>query len=129
MAKGQGLDLTVRSTEPGYFSAIQIPLLKGRIFTSDEHLDRAHVAVLNQAAVNLCFPGEDPIGKHVNATALGKTFEIVGVVGDTRWSISEPVRPAIYGPIYGSGYSGATVVERSTRDVETLAIPVQKLIG
>ena len=128
MPKGQGLDLMVRSADPGYFSAIQIPLLKGRIFTSDERLERANVAILNQAAAKLCFPGEDPIGKHINPTSMNKTLEIVGVVGDTRWLISEPVRPAIYFPIYG-GNGGATVVVRSTRDVETLAIPVQKIIG
>ena len=129
MPKGEGLDLMVRGADPGYFSAIQIPLLKGRIFTSDERLDRAHVVVINRAAAQLCFPGEDPIGKHLRSGAMDENYEIVGVVGDTRWTIAEPVKPTLYWPIYGNGYSVATVVIRSTHNVESLALPVQKLIG
>ena len=60
---------------------------------------------------------------------MGQAYEVVGVVGDTRWSISQPMRPTFYWPLYGNGYSVATIVIRSERDVETLAVPVQKIIG
>jgi putative ABC transport system permease protein len=118
-----------RGADPGYFSAIQIPLVRGRIFTSDERLERAHVVVISQSAADLCFPGEPPIGRHLKVGISGEIFEVIGVVGDTRWLISQPVHPTLYWPIYGNDYSGATIVIRSTRDVETLAVPVQKLIG
>jgi predicted permease len=126
---GKGFDLMVRGAEPGYFSAIQIPLLRGRIFTLDERLERAHVTVLSQSAAQLCFPGEDPIGRHLKIIVTGEVYEIVGVVGDTRWLISQPIHPTLYWPIYGNDYSGATIVIRSSREAETLALPVQKLIG
>jgi putative ABC transport system permease protein len=129
LPKGVGFDVMVRGAEPGYFSAIQIPLLHGRIFTADERLERAHVVVISQSAAQLCFPGEDPIGKHLNNSSRGGTFEVVGVVGDTRWDIMQPVRPTLYWPIYGNDYSAATIVIRSMRDVGTLALPVQKVIG
>jgi len=132
MPKGQGLDIMLRGADPGYFSAIGIRLLKGRYYTLDERLERAHVVVLTQSAVKLCFPGnEDPIGRHlrVGTGTDGPSYEIVGVVSDTRWTISEPVHPTLYWPIYGNDYSGATVVVRSTRNVESLAVPVQKVIG
>jgi predicted permease len=129
LPKGEGFGLMVRGAEPGYFAAIQIPLVHGRIFTSDERLTRAHVALISQSAAQLCFPGEDPIGRHLNDSSVGEVYEVVGVVGDTRWSISQPVHPTIYKPIYGNDYSVATIVIRSARNVETLAMPVQKLIG
>ena len=129
LPKGEELDLMTRGADPGYFSAIQIPLVRGRIFTSDERLERAHVVVISQSAAQLCFPGEDPIGKHLKVSALNQVFEVVGVVGDTRWSVSQPMRPTFYLPLYGNGYSNATIVIRSERDVETLAVPVQKIIG
>ena len=129
LPKGEGLDLMVRGAEPGYFAAIQIPLVHGRIFTSGERLTRAHVALISQSAAQLCFPGEDPIGRHLNDSAAGEVYEVVGVVGDARWSISQPVHPTLYKPIYGNDYSVATIVIRSARNVETLAMPVQKLIG
>jgi ABC-type antimicrobial peptide transport system, permease component len=86
--------------------------------------------VISQSTAQLAFPGEDPIGKHLKVgSAPGEIYEIVGVVGDARWVISQPVRPTIYWPLYGGHRSGATIVVRSTRDVEMLALPVQKIIG
>ena len=128
LPKGEGLDLMVRGTEPGYFHAIQIPLLQGRIFTADERLEHAHVVVLSQSAAKLCFPDEDPIGRHLKIRT-GDVYEVIGVVGDTRWRVSQPVNPTLYWPIYGNDYSVATVVIRSSQDVETFAMPVQKIIS
>jgi putative ABC transport system permease protein len=126
---GEGLDLMVRGAEPGYFSAIQIPLLRGRFFKPDERLQRAHVVIINQSAAQLCFPGEDPIGKHLKSHIMGEVYEVVGVVGDTRWHISQPAKPTLYWPIYGNDYSVSTIVIRSTQNVEAFALPVQKVIG
>jgi putative ABC transport system permease protein len=66
--RSQVPDLMVRGAEPGYFAAIRLPLIRGRIFTSDERLERAHVVVISQSAARLLFPKEDPIGKHVRPT-------------------------------------------------------------
>ncbi len=129
-AKGQSTDMMVRGAEPGYFAAIGMPLLRGRIFTTDERLERAHVAVISQAAVRAFFPNnEDPIGKHLTSDFSGETVEVVGVVGDTRWYASELPQPTLFWPIYGNDYSVATIVIRSTSDVESFALPVQKIIG
>jgi predicted permease len=130
MPKDQGLDLMTRGAEPGYFAAIQIPLVHGRIFTQSERLDRANVVILDQSAATLCFPGgEDPIGKHLYDEVTRQTHEVVGVVGNTRWAIAQPVHPTMYRPLYNNDYSVGTITVRSTRDVEKLALPVQKLIG
>ncbi|HMG87817.1 MAG TPA: ABC transporter permease [Terracidiphilus sp.] len=129
LPKGKGLDLQMRGADPGYFAAIQIPLVRGRIFTTDERLKRANVAVISQRAADICFPGEDPIGRHLKIDFDGRVAEVVGVVGDTLWSVSEPPMPTLYVPIYGNGYSGATIVLRSSPNVEALAMPVQKVLG
>ncbi len=126
---GELPDLQVRGAEPGYFAAIQLPLVRGRIFTSEERLARDHVAVISQSAAQLLFRGEDPLGKHLKQSLGGDVYEVIGVVGDTRWDVTQPPMPTAYWPIYGNGYSGATIVVRSTRDVEALALPVQKIVG
>jgi predicted permease len=133
LPKGQGFDIMMRGADPGYFAAIQIPLLRGRTFTANERLERAGVAVLSQSAAQAMFPGEDPIGKHVHvdtamATQTG-TFEVIGVAGDTRWDVSEPIRPTVYWPIYGNDYSVATLVIRSTQNPEVLALPAERVIA
>ena len=51
------------------------------------------------------------------------------MVGDVRWSIAQPPMPTLYWPLYGNGYSVATIVIRSPHDVESLAVPVQKVLG
>ena len=122
-------DLQVRGAEPGYFSAIQIPLLHGRIFTLDERLQRAKVAVISRSGAQILFPGEDPIGRHLRSEEGGDVYEVVGVVGDTRWDIAQPIMPTVYWPIYGNDYSFATIVIRSSHDVESLALPVQRVIS
>ena len=122
-------DMMIRGAEPGYFAAIGIPLLHGRIFTTDERLERAHVAVISQAAAHAFFPNEDPIGKHLRSTFGEGEAEVVGVVGDTRWYASERPQPTLYWPIYGNDYSVATIVVRAPRDVESLAMPMEKIIG
>jgi predicted permease len=122
-------DIMVRGAEPGYFSAIGIPLLRGRIFTLDERLDHANVVVVSKTAAQILFHGEDPIGKHLRAESGPETWQVVGVVGDTRWTVSLPPVATLYWPIYGNNYSVATIVVRAPHNVESLALPVQKVIG
>ena len=128
-SKDQAVDMMVRGADPGYFQAIGIPLQRGRIFRSDERLKRDHVVVLSESAAKQAFPNEDPIGKHVRIEMTGELFEVVGVVGNTRYQISEPIKPTLYWPIFGNGYSNATIIVRSAHDVDTLALPIQKIIG
>ena len=127
--KGEVPDIMVRGAEPGYFAAIQIPLLRGRIFTQAERLDHAHVVVISQLVAQRLFPGEDPIGKHLKDQDYEGAYEIIGEVGDTRWTVTEPMAPTLYWPIYGNYYNAAAIVVRSAHDVESLALPIQKVIG
>ncbi len=122
---GQGLDLNIRGADPGYFSAVGLPLLRGRVFRTDERLDHAHVMLISQSAAKEYFPGEDPVGKHMKVLSSGDTNEVIGVVGDVRWEVAEPVRPTSYYPLYGQGFNEATLVVRSSHNVESLALPLE----
>ena len=141
LPKGKGLDFMIRGADPGYFSAIRLPLLRGRVFTSDEKLERAHVVVISNNAAQQYFPGEDPIGKHLMAddgdgptfltakSGSDPTYEVIGVAGDVRWNINQPSLPTLYWPIFGNDYSFATIVVRAPHNVESLAIPVEKVVA
>jgi putative ABC transport system permease protein len=123
------VDLHTRAADPGYFAAAQISLLRGRIFTSDERLARGNVAVISQQAAHQLFPNEDPIGKHLRFNFNHRVFEIVGVVADTRWDIHEQPKATIYEPLYGNDFNGATIFVRSSHNVESLAMPIENIIG
>ena len=129
LAVGKGLDFMLRGADPGYFSAIGLPILQGRVFRQDERLERANVVLISRGAAQQYFPGEDPIGKHIKEVSGNWVWEVIGVVGDVRWNIAEPPLPTLYWPIYGNGYTSTTVVVRAQHDVESLAVPVQKIVG
>ena len=82
-------------TTPGYFDALGMPLLAGRDF-GNEVADGPRVAVVNKAFADRLFPGENPIGQHVNGGNW--TYEIIGVVGNAKSrTIGEDTRPFFTG--------------------------------
>lgn len=129
LPKGQGLDFMLRGADPGYFSAIHIPLIKGRIFRTDERLSRSKVVVISRGAAKEFFPGEDPIGKHLKTIDGDDEWQVIGVVGDVRWNIAQPPNATLYWPIYGSWYNFATIVVRAPHNVDSLAVPIQKIVA
>ena len=127
LPKGQGLDFMLRGADPGYFAAIGLPILRGRIFNADERGKRANVVLISRGAAQQYFSGEDPIGKLLKTIDEGGVWTVIGVVGDVRWNVAQPPNPTLYWPIYGNGYSFGTIVVRAPNDVESLAVPIQKI--
>jgi len=77
---------------------MKIPLIEGRDFRADE----TGVAVVNREFAREYFPGGDPLGKWFDAEPggeWGRHFQIVGVVGDTRYrTVRDPILPVAYIP-------------------------------
>jgi putative ABC transport system permease protein len=79
-----GTDLRVIAGD--YFSALGIPLLRGRAFDARDHADAPPVFVINEELARLHFAGEDPVGKRLGIPWIGEDIsgEIIGVVGSVR---------------------------------------------
>jgi ABC-type antimicrobial peptide transport system permease subunit len=58
-----------------------------------------------------------------------KEYEIVGVVGDTKYWVSEPVRPMMYFPIYSGEARSTYVVVRAQQEAASMASPIQEVIA
>ena len=63
-----------------------------------------------------------------------QSFEIIGVVGDTRSRARPASLPVMYFPIYTPLYGGevpnfATLAVRSNHDVVKLALPIQRIFA
>ena len=99
----QDLPVPYDAVTPGFFQALQIPLLRGRMLADTDTERTPRVALVNEAFVRRFFPGQDGVGKHFtfgNPADAGFTWTtIVGVVADTRrGGYDSPVWAEVYFP-------------------------------
>ncbi len=85
---GKGLTLWQMTVSPEFFDTLQIPVIRGRNLDVRDTLPKAPaVAVINESAARQFFAGEDPLGKRFgNSLEQSGDIEIVGIVGDTKYS-------------------------------------------
>ena len=101
---------------PGYFTALRIPLLKGRDFSARDDAAAPSVLVVNQAFARKFFPGQDVIGKRIQPGAGRPPAmrEIVGVVGDAKQAVlGTDADPIFYVPFKQLPWGIGTVVLRT----------------
>jgi predicted permease len=126
-------DAIFRTADPGYFTAMQIPLISGRFFTDQERLTRDHYVIISKKFADQFFSGDNPIGKHINVAWNNRpeNYEIVGVVGDTLHKVTQPAKAMMYFPILsGIRRTGsATIVVRTAQDPLLLSIPIQQQVA
>lgn len=92
-----------RGITPGYFSAMQIPLLQGRGFTDGDQPGKPLVAVVNQVFVRNYFYGSNALGHRIRSAPGNPWVTIVGVVGDVQHMGLESAVPAqVYYPFWQS---------------------------
>ena len=94
---------------PEYFDVLGMTLLRGRLFADQDIEDTPSIAVINQAAARMYWPGkagkgEDPVGKRVivrSRVAKPGWTTIVGVIADARTeSLADASIPQMYFDIY-----------------------------
>ena len=124
---GQSQYALFRTADPGYFAALGIPFLRGETFAASQRLDRAMKVIINDSLARQYFPGEDPVGKHLLARGE-KSYEIVGVAGDTRYLINKSPEPMMYFPLYEGTENDGTLAIRSTAEVSQFALPIQRIV-
>ena len=127
-------DALVRAADPGYFSAMQIPLLQGRFFSVDERLSNYHFILISKKFADQFFAGKNPLGQYVRALWSGKpeNYQIVGVVGDTLYDVSQPVKATMYFPLLAgipNQTSDATLMVHTAGDPLAMSTPIQKVVA
>jgi putative ABC transport system permease protein len=73
--------------DSGYFSAVGVPIVRGRNFTSQDVEESTPVAIVNEWAAAHWWAGRDPIGTQLRIDTLpgrGTVVTIVGVVRDNK---------------------------------------------
>ena len=110
----------VYRVEPGYLTAMGIPLKQGRFFTSQDDERSPNVVVIDEVLSRKYFVAENPIGKQIHLGGDGPPLQIIGVVGhvkqwDIGWDDRESLQAQLYLPFraMGGAVSGVRVVARS----------------
>jgi predicted permease len=84
----------------GFFQASGIPLIRGRMFNTQDGPDAPHVALITQTLARNRWPHSDPVGQQIffgNMDGIMKPLTIVGVVGDIRAEgLDQPSTPVIF---------------------------------
>ena len=111
VAPGQEFGADFRRVNHNYFSALRIPLLRGRNFTAQEARQGDAVTIVSQQLVDAVFPNEEALGKRLVSAIGGQGFEIIGVVGDLHHrSLAEGQPfPAMYFPTLASGRTNLVI--------------------
>jgi len=120
----RGIDADLRGVTPGYFSALRIPLVAGRGFTSADAQGHPAVAIVDRAFARRLRPDGNVIGMRVRwIRSPADPIEIVGVAGDVRHrGPAEPMRETVYRPAAQYARSSMTFVVRAA-NAQALAGP------
>ena len=107
-----------RVVSPRYFSALGIPLKRGRLFTEQDTETSPMVAVIDEAFAARHFANEDPIGRGIDiGNGTDGFYQIVGVVGNVHHvDLEASAGPTMYVPFRQDVFSSMWIVARSDRD-------------
>ena len=97
-----------RVVSAGYFSALGVPLIRGRHFDERDGPGAPGAVIINQKLAGMHWPGEDPVGHRIRLGAIDSNpwLTIVGVVGDMRqFGLDRPAEPEMYLSLNQSGDS------------------------
>jgi putative ABC transport system permease protein len=115
--------LTEDQVVPGYFEAMRIPVLRGRLLQESDLTPGAPaVVVINEEMARRFWPGQDPVGRRfkygIDPGAKMDWKTVVGVVSDMRRQrLDEAAIPYIFQPGVGSQMD---IAVRTLNDPNTL---------
>ena len=100
---GALMNINVNGIAPNFFTAMEIPLLLGRSFTTRDDENAPKVAIVTHAFVRRYFADENPVGRRftfgANSNDPASEIEIVGVARDVKYTTLREVEPVtIYLP-------------------------------
>ena len=116
----------------GYFQALGIPLIRGRLFDGRDGAYSPHVAVISESLAREGWPNQDPIGQTIefgNMDGDLRLLTIVGVVGDTRvYGLDAPPRPTVYVNLLQRPRAAVTVTMRSDADTRSVTATARRIL-
>jgi putative ABC transport system permease protein len=111
---------------------LNIPLANGRLFSTHDNLDSTKVVIVNQAAAQRYWSGEDPVNKRIRRgrTESSPWFTVVGVVGSAnQTALTIPAQPEIYMPYFQNAVPTFSLALRTASDPNGLIPSIQREVS
>jgi predicted permease len=95
------VETQVLGVGPEFFSTMKIPVMTGRMLNSEDAESKRDVAVVNRAFIKKFLENREPLGLHFGGEdPQNPQYEIVGVVGDTKYAgLRDELAPTAYIPL------------------------------
>ncbi|MBA3319720.1 MAG: ABC transporter permease [Gemmatimonadales bacterium] len=113
----------VRAVDPGFFAALEIPVIRGRTIEPGDRAGVPRSVVVNQSFVARYLVGRDPLGRRIHME-WGDTLvgTVVGVVGDIKHTgVDSAASPTVYWALPQFPHNFMTLVIRTADDPTRLA--------
>jgi predicted permease len=127
-----------RSIEPGFFEAMHIPLVSGRLLTPADNATAPPVALVDEEFARRIWPDRTPIGQHIATNAVPNSnppaplwVTVVGVVGHVKNNaLDQQGREQTYFPVEQQPFrvSSMYLVVRATGEPTALATALQRQV-
>ena len=146
---GEELRASIRQVAGDYFRAMEIPLVRGRLFAAADarvavplirwypqqprprRFDEPQpmpVAVINESMANRFWPGEDAVGRQIRIL-FSPSITIIGVVGDVRhYGLARDPAPEVYLSHLQEPSGTLTIVARTAGDQLSVAGAIREQI-
>jgi putative ABC transport system permease protein len=112
---------------PTYFAAIGLQMLRGRAFGETDGATGSEAAIVNQRFVQMFFPNQDAIGRHIRLTDTAAAaspapwLTIVGVSPTVRQRSLPDPDPVVYVPLRAAPPAAASVIVRTAAQSAAMA--------
>ena len=122
------------AVSPGYFSALDMPLLAGRQFRASDDAGAPRVAVVNETFARAYFGGANPIGRvfYMAGNDSKTPIQIVGIAKDGKYAdVREQKQRFVFLPYsqqYDPGIGAMRFYVRTAQDPETVATALRQVV-
>jgi putative ABC transport system permease protein len=122
-------DVRYSPASDDYFSALGIPIIRGRAFTSTDRDGAPAVSIVSASLAAQFWPGRDPLGSRIRVGPDAPWATIVGVAGDVRMGGADPARPSVYTSQRQDHWpGGGAVVVRAEGNAAGLAADIRQTV-
>jgi len=116
----------ISMVSPGFIEAMGLRVRHGRTLREADQPNTPRVAVINVAMAELCWPGQDALGKRFQPWKDGPWIEVVGVVENSKYAmLSEAPTAAFFVPLAQEPVTPVTLMVRCVGEPSAEAKRVQ----